>query len=655
MDPASLAFGVVSVAIQLMETTAAVKKLIAAYKSAATELEALSCKLDDIETVCHSLQMVLDDFDDTKKPSEIALLKKLHKAIGDCYDKVSGVHDAISMIMSSYNQKTTPFRTLGARFLRHREQIRLCSADLDRSLSSLQLHMTTNILAINLRSSGGSSSVSHPAAVPPDSTPTNKHSITPSVLWKRQQPAEDWEISIKQQTWGWVTVAYLEKKRIQTKSSGSNGLTSSIVQDDLIIFAGAPLFGLYVQLSIRRGSLSPLSVSLEIPCIVDVDIGSSEVGGRLWKAVGNDDLGAVKALFNQGLVTPSTVVVLGCRYPLDSEMSLYGVACYIAKGIFNYPIFDATHTTPVAEVRTTRAVPKKMNLPYGLQVRLELHTAERRLIISVLCERYFGDNWEPFHVCVWSHVLQTFLSSYPDRPYLFCKEKWVPVIKNVLSRGLDIHTTTWPTSSFTAQGQTALQEIFESTDDPDVALELVHNWADLLEQSGVNIQQYLDLEIGPCTRTMLKRYHGRGFSSYNGFFEVREVSGRRLPYWIEIVDDTCPIRDLLTEFPHFKRLESFRSRHMPFGAKEPHKAWKYPSYGSYFWGPVMAPLCRRHADYARYRRVIPESQQLLIEGLDRACDLMDQRLERRQMRKLRKAIHAERRGENRGMPGAWVN
>lgn len=55
MDPASLSFGIASLAIQLVQTAKAVKEYIAAYKSESQELENLADKLDDIETICCSL------------------------------------------------------------------------------------------------------------------------------------------------------------------------------------------------------------------------------------------------------------------------------------------------------------------------------------------------------------------------------------------------------------------------------------------------------------------------------------------------------------------------------------------------------------------------------------------------------------------------
>lgn len=146
MDSASLAFGVVSLAMQLVQTATAIQKLIASYKSAATELASLSNKLEDIETICHSLEVALTCCDQAPKPWDAILLKKLHKTMTQCRDKVFQLHDLVSKITSSPTRKHNPLRTMGALFLQHRGKIRQYDSDLEDSLKSLHLQMTTNLL-----------------------------------------------------------------------------------------------------------------------------------------------------------------------------------------------------------------------------------------------------------------------------------------------------------------------------------------------------------------------------------------------------------------------------------------------------------------------------------------------------------------------------
>ncbi|KAF4500435.1 hypothetical protein FAGAP_3361 [Fusarium agapanthi] len=146
MDPASLSFGIVSLAMQLVQTAKAVKEFIADYKSAAKELESLADKLDDIETICCSLEIILSDRMQRFTTLEVNLLKKLSRIIQQCLSKVSDIHSILDTISRMQKNTRNPLKTVGALFLRHKDQIRLVTNGLGRCLSSLQLHMTANIL-----------------------------------------------------------------------------------------------------------------------------------------------------------------------------------------------------------------------------------------------------------------------------------------------------------------------------------------------------------------------------------------------------------------------------------------------------------------------------------------------------------------------------
>ncbi|KAF4344243.1 hypothetical protein FBEOM_1837 [Fusarium beomiforme] len=99
MEPASLSFGIVSLAMQLVQTAKAVKEYISAYKSASKELQSLVDKLDDIEAICCSLEIVLTDVETpTLKPTEVTLLKKLRRIIQQCLFKVSDIHNILDAI-----------------------------------------------------------------------------------------------------------------------------------------------------------------------------------------------------------------------------------------------------------------------------------------------------------------------------------------------------------------------------------------------------------------------------------------------------------------------------------------------------------------------------------------------------------------------------
>ncbi|KAF7545030.1 hypothetical protein G7Z17_g9486 [Cylindrodendrum hubeiense] len=376
MDPVSLAFGVVALGLQLAETAAAVRSKISAYKSATRELSRLSDKLDNIEAICRSLEVAFDCYENVTKPWDAVLLKKLHCIMSDCRDRVSTLHEVITKISTAQKRRYTPLNTVGALFLKHKGVIRKCNDDLDESLQSLHLHMTTNIL--------------------------------------------------------------------------------------------------------------------------------------------------------------------------DAILS-----------------------------------------------------------------------------------------------------------------GLDVHCKVWTGQYPRFKGASALKSIMRCAKSPNDVLEMVQNWVELLEESGVNIQQYLEIEVEHCGSTWSEDAEVIRGSPFRRRFDVREIDGRQLPCWIELCDESCPSHELFEEFPHLTRPDPGETVHFPGpGNQEPHKAWKHVNTPDEIL--IRLALQRKLArclpaadlwdetDYIKWR-------QMCIDGLERACDLMESRFERRQLKKLRKAGHPGKIKMRSQMPGAWVN
>lgn len=147
MDPASLSFGVVSLAMQIVQTAVAIHELIDAYKSASKEIRILSDKLDNIEVICNTLEDVFNEYEKAPKPQD-SKLRGLHKTMSKCRDRVSELHTVINKIYSATTTKRKPLSTIGTLFLSHRAELRKCEDDLDDSLRMLQLHLSTATLYV---------------------------------------------------------------------------------------------------------------------------------------------------------------------------------------------------------------------------------------------------------------------------------------------------------------------------------------------------------------------------------------------------------------------------------------------------------------------------------------------------------------------------
>ncbi|EEU35645.1 uncharacterized protein NECHADRAFT_86862 [Fusarium vanettenii 77-13-4] len=584
MDPASLAFGVVSLAMQLMQTTTAIKKLITDYKSAAKDLAVLSDKLDDIEAVCRSLEVVLANFDAIRNPWETTLLNKLYKAISDCRDKVSLAYDAVHKVTARRKNGRASLATVGSLVLQHRARIRQCNDDLDRSLSSLQLHMTTNLLAANMRPSvlprRGHVLISAPSVVEGQSTETV--SVT-----NRNRTFSSYKDSsdtlITQWRWGWSALGYLQTTRTLKTTTGFSETDSLKTDEDLSFLIGVPILKLYLKLSVRRGSLSPLSASLHFPHVIDTAPGSSEIGDRLVSALFYDDAEAVRDYFCKGLLTPFSTMAWSLYRDADDETTFYGVRetlevmsanswlnnfqirCKASFGLkqllFDYIDMRGDSLTPLEVLRALN----------------ELRSARDLKIFVEYCKQRFSDDWWPFNLRLYSYLVGMFELSYSMRPCDLLDD-WAPVLADVLSNGVDIHTSTWLDKPLTGrhEGFSAVHRIISNAESPQMALERCSLWLNLLEQVGVDIEEYLDVEINHCIATWDQKSTENG-TEFRKIFTVQEYGGRRMPCWIQEIDGACPIRELLLEFPHFQKRDTmYRFDLDTSTTSELHRAWKDP-------------------------------------------------------------------------------
>lgn len=124
---------------------------------------------------------------------------------------------------------------------------------------------------------------------------------------------------------GWSTLGYLQTKQTLKTTPRFSETDSPRTEQDLSFSAAVPMLNLYIKLSIRRGSLSPLSVSLHFPHVIDVAPGSSEIGDRLAYALAYDDVEVVRDCFCKGSLTSFSTVTGSNREDGDDETTLYGV------------------------------------------------------------------------------------------------------------------------------------------------------------------------------------------------------------------------------------------------------------------------------------------------------------------------------------------
>ncbi|KAH7146329.1 hypothetical protein EDB81DRAFT_487913 [Dactylonectria macrodidyma] len=674
MDPASLAFGVVSLAMQLVQAATTIRKLIAIYKSAAKELAILSDKLEDIEAICHSLEVALTASEQAPKPWDVILLKKLHKTMAGCRDKVVQLHELISKITSGPARKRNPLSTMGAMFLHQRGKIQQYNEDLDSSLQSLHLQMTTNLFVMNMSLAQPCKTIA--VAVCSDQ---NQESNAPELIKSSySQEVEYW----KQ---GWFSVFCLQKTTIRKTSTNCWG-SDSVTREDLSFLASSPLLGLYVKLSIQSGSISPWSISLQFPHVLGILGESNGLGDRLQGIMMENDLGGFQNLLVERLITLDTMVT-SRKDVADPEFSLFGLATlYRAYDVCRFliqqtpDISQQNHMSPNRSIAWISGPASDVRVVYDyIDIRREFITPlEFQTLLGSTydtdfirecvhaCKSGVSLNWAPFNCEVFKMALDAFKKRDDPSIGAYDLKGWAQIIKDVLLNGLDIHSTNWASTTGFESRDSAFSRIIRSTDTSANALVNAEAWVHVLELAGVDIEEYLQVEIEQCASIWDESasycgWHGPDVV-YKRRFVVQESRGRRLPCWVEVFPDSCSTRDVFVEFPHLRQESSFGRRWLLPSSTGGHLAWKCPVWISTYAMmdtssepsyPVYPPLDRRNSCYFGNRVNFQESWQARLAGLNHACDLMESRFERKQAKKRRKAGGMKALKLKGRIPGAW--
>ncbi|KAF5005345.1 hypothetical protein FDECE_8203 [Fusarium decemcellulare] len=621
MEPVSLAFGVVSLGMQLVQTAAAIRTQIEAYKSAAKELSTLSDKLDDIEAICYSLEAAFSCYEQAPKPWDVVLLRKLHKIMCDCCDKVTRLHQIVAKITSSQSTRRTPLNTMGTRFLQNRGALRKCNEELDQSLTSLHLHMTTNIFVMNLRPSPQASQQSQSLAVtnPSQTDPAISGSNSSDVI---KQPRNRARSVVQSQKWG----------------------SSATVQEESSFLVGSPLLGLYAKLAIgtddvaefqkllSKYSLTPAS-SLNL-----LDLTSGETDSFLGLAL------TARANRIHDYVIDQCPGLLHERQHLPLN---YGILS--EPWAYWNPRVDFTCVRTYIEARGDELTPT------------EFHALISRPFVAIhvefcvkACKEYFSEEWEPFNRCLRTRIVDA-CAFLPLQEDFSDSDGWVSLIRQTIADGLDVHSKLPWHDQTDGEGLSALQELLYFTLSVEHGLRRAHRWVEMLQKAGVDVDRYLEQEIRDTALIWDELRAVLEHSSYLREFTVREYRGRKFPSWTtSYAASAAP--ELFTEFPHLVNWEAYGDIYVRPGSPEPHQAWKPPlQVGG---GIVRAPLERLCLSLYRYPEPWTEEDRRIVEGLAYACDLMESRFERKRQKKLRKVGYLREFGALKlkgRIPGAWVD
>ncbi|KAF5549335.1 hypothetical protein FMEXI_4322 [Fusarium mexicanum] len=600
MEPISLAFEITSLSMQLVAMVKTIKGLVTAYKSAAQELEELCVKLDDIETICDCLGAALSHASSsTPIPGLSPLLSKLRRSIQDCYDKVSTVNQVIEEISAKLEPSRNPFKSIGGLFLRYRPQLATYVGSLERSHSSLH------------------------------------DKIMPIVL------------------------AYQEMETAMLKF-GFSSKDTEIENAELGRFKCPALDPYTAKLDFHLWFIT-------IPRVLLISEDATGAGESVRKAFETDDLQATQDLFSQGLLTTTTIVTY-TEYNPENEASLLGLAMSLqSRRIFNFlkdqmnlserrnhlAPFSFPYRCPVSDEAFSCILEyihfrKALMTPTEFRILLFTHEARHITACVQACRQYFPYDWCRFDNVILSEVSYGFSLLSADQMSNAQLEEWAPLFTDIVARSQGLLT-----SSRCHQFTGTVWFILWHSFDPDDAWYRVCRWVDMLELAQVNVANYLKAAIEYCSEncTEAKSWGLRGLedSAVRRPLGLGYHKGRMLSSWVEYPDTSCPVRELLAEFPALRYMDSRIRWGSWYERTEVYKEWNSgrnleASHFSMMYWPVMPPL-KRYSP-------MDGDRDYLADWADRACELQERRFERKEYDKHRKV-----NGKGNGwqvIPGAWV-
>lgn len=670
MDPASLAIGVIPLVIQLVQTAKSIRDLATVYKSAETQLKSLLNKLDYIETICSCLNELLPGLEDdcrSGEPSAKTLFSSLYRIISACYEKAACIHRILVIIYAKQKPSRNPLKTIGSRLLRYRDQVQDCTDELDGLLSLLQLQIPSVTLATRIRTPQKIVGPSFATTgLPKISARTSSEAALESsrLLCSRRHRSQ-----VTTETWRqcWEGVAFVQRTKEQTKSTILTSPEFSIIQNDSTVTLGISLLNWHVKFSMRQGALSPSAFSFQLPRVISVCNKGSLFERGIEQAFLKDNLEKVQELFREGILTPATILST-FDYNPDKETSLLGLAVltrasrllefltnqtsdiftrsHLCSPSFSYLLNRAEDTTQVIEYINLR---KDFITPGEFsQILTAFRIPSNTRLCIEACREYFVNDWEPFNDAVWEYIKDHF-----KRLKIGHVKGWAALVADAISRGLNVHQRpSLPSSNGVFVG------ILHYHDDSGSILTQMHHWIDMLELAGVNTDDHVRFETEFCFATWEEDppwiKMDSSTSNYRRALTMVKSRGRQLPCWVQTAENECPIRNLLNEFQHFMTPVTFSSCYMTTGkCIKQYQAWKKgqiwdfvhdeekASNGWPFWYPLQ-------------QYPLHEGSKEDIDWLKREVALMENRFERKQNRKWRKAGRQEGFRKSRVIPGSWI-
>lgn len=277
----------------------------------------------------------------------------------------------------------------------------------------------------------------------------------------------------------------------------------------------------------------------------------------------------------------------------------------------------------------------------------DMRERDLRYLLNTGCQpEYFGRYLTLFlkspaidHSRFLSWAWRNFMFSVFGKVYT--SSSWVPALHTFIEHGVNLHRLS------DSHGVSPYIMILSMQVHPFEADHTAYSWLEMLRTCGVDISSYLETE-----NTLVDKYgFGQGPTEAKEMKKITlDIEGLPMPSWRWKLPTESSIIELLQEFRILGRnnMEWSRGcRHDPEGPND-FNFWKARHfYGDSHFPFLLCPL--DHIKMGDYRMNRPWGR----ETFNRAVEIRDKRIARRQAKKWKKAHPGEKPLSDK-MPGTWV-
>ncbi|KAK2050723.1 hypothetical protein LZ31DRAFT_548015 [Colletotrichum somersetense] len=683
------AIGVIGLSLQLIDSAVKLKRVIDNYQSASTEVHRLAIKIERVEAICGAIKESLEGGPSTRRCSDlietwgVCVLKSVQSTLAE-------LHDIIAKLEKKAAKKRI-VNAAGMAFLMEKDDISRLSKCLDEDLNYLQHMMMAELfsqcnivqrLVVDRSSAQAASSTEDPATSLTCSEPYTSASAEPTA--KRTVTRSNRKTI---SAYGFHGQA--QSVRIVRQSRWQNNRETTTSKDTKTYTFGISGISYRVEFHWQLSMASPMVYSMNIRHVIwrNTDPGLLE---DVTNAMCDGDVQALQCMLSAGRLTLSSLcgsktlfemaafsnqpeicrflVQQNARLCLDEQLCrpyVGSIYAWLDLGPFEvcrrvFEIHEIAQLTRASLASRFRLLAFRLK---DIRSLIELyHRCKKPDLDPIEKEDFLNTAWDAaVYLLTFSDYDTGNHFSIPDDHSMGLL---TGLVVELINEGVDVHRRVSRSSHSDAKdgSLTALCEILISCKCHRNIEVVLSRWLRILKTSRIDMHGYIRYETAFCRplwNTTNKGCRGQSLST-------KKIEGFEVPFWRRFVDPLGKAYEVRHEFRNWGRLDP-RQGFSSHGVRANLRKLAMEDHRQHVAMKGRELVLAIQNDWPFEYSFAETFDQNLIRvygfsvkeesNIERSClyarELMQNRFDRRQMRKLYKSGYLKREKHILKLPGAW--